>query len=1313
MRGLLLTLVCLLTVAGARAASDPCAHVAALARRDDLSSDLSRHLKTYREQLACSSTSTVSDTQSIVEIILARVPALEVIKRIRTYDWHLVDDGAGEASAAVQQLKDFLETTLFVSEPAPEPVEPDDPAPPSVEPESEPATTSRALITRPSRYLSSATCGFQTATSGEHSVTSNCSQTQTVTLTGNMTVEGQSTSELVTIERGSSGRHFTVGNGHTLVLRALRLLNGAVSTSISGCSHPAYAICSGGIIYASNGGHVDMWNVTLQGGRAYYGGPVFAYNSASVYVNASTLHGNSAYSGGGPYLYYRSTATISHSTLHGNSAADGGCVSLSGSSTATISHSTVHGNSAQFRGGGLFLLSTSTATILHSTLHGNFASRDGGGVSLSSSTATISHSTLHDNSAPYGGGLFLSDSSTATLNNTSVFNNTAATNGNQWRLTDSTSRIHLNLCAPGTYYDPAQPDVDGDYIYGDYLCPQKCAIGTYVSGLKSRLIRLDGSSPCHACPPGTFCNTTGMSQPQLCPPGSYNDISRVTACSGKCAPGYYCPAGSRNGTVRTCPTGRYRSDVGAADANACDACGLGYRCEKGLYVVPCEAGRYSDHAHAITCKICPQGYFSESNASSCTECTDGTYQDKSDSPFCLPCVPGRFRRNATTCDACPPGKYTAEPAQTTCIDCAAGQYTFMNGSTTCVRVPPGAAANGQQCTAGAYCAGGAAPPTPCAPGSYAENDDATQCLPCIPGMYASEFGSTHCENCPAGYAAGASNASECIMCAEKSYAPAGSSACSECPARSTSDTAAHNITDCFCQQGYWRPLASDELCVECPKTAFCPDKCWEPQARPGYWSVPWRNQQDEEPRLACLSTRACKGPTESNTNTTAGCASSYRGPLCGACKPGFYRATGSYDCVQCNENKSLSGLFIFFLFVVVIAVIAVVTKLTLDDGGQAAPVDVVMAKITMNHFIIASAAATFPLRWPAFLRTFMSIMSVLSASAMGDSAFSVDCITHDRPVQVWGLITVVMPPVFVAAAYLVFYHKRRSGAPHFAVTTLVILILGHPTICKGAFSLVSCRTIAGRPFLEADFAVSCWSGEYIGWAVGLAMPSLILYGLGIPAYYFWRMRRLHDQNTLAEHRDVYGFLFSGYDDDRWWYELWNTIRKAVFTGLTILLVPLGPAMQAWGALLLLIGFIVMFLRSNPYKQPWLNALERDALSVDALTLFMGLALFLNNTNSNSDARSPILAQLISISIVCLNVWFVVRVVRCLRAHSSYALSCKRKARVVGHEVGHRVSNMRKRVSIVLGRRSGDEGVQQSTMNPVCAVDDVEMSKLST
>ena len=97
-----------------------------------------------------------------------------------------------------------------------------------------------------------------------------------------------------------------------------------------------------------------------------------------------------------------------------------------------------------------------------------------------------------------------------------------------------------------------------------------------------------------------------------------------------------------------------------------------------------------------------------------------------------------------------------------------------------------------------------------------------------------------------------------------------------------------------------------------------------------------------------------------------------------------------------------------------------------------------VAKITMNHFVIASGAATFPLRWPGSVRALMSVMSLLSASTMGDSAFSVDCVSRSgttRPVQAWGLVSVVAPPVLVfgagvlllVVAPLLGLSRRRGG----------------------------------------------------------------------------------------------------------------------------------------------------------------------------------------------------------------------------------------------------------------------------------------------
>ena len=128
--------------------------------------------------------------------------------------------------------------------------------------------------------------------------------------------------------------------------------------------------------------------------------------------------------------------------------------------------------------------------------------------------------------------------------------------------------------------------------------------------------------------------------------------------------------------------------------------------------------------------------------------------------------------------------------------------------------------------------------------------------------------------------------------------------------------------------------------------------------------------------------------------------------------------------------------------------------------------------------------------------------------------------------------------------------------------------------------------------------------------------------------------------------------------------------------MTIALSLSGPAMQVWGALMLLAGFLAVFAASRPYEEQWLNDLERLALVVDGATLFMGLALFLNATN-RTDARSNALAVVVSLCIVGMNVWFVVRVVRVLRAHSSYRVAAGRCVRRVR-------ARARKRMSSVMG-----------------------------
>jgi hypothetical protein len=86
---------------------------------------------------------------------------------------------------------------------------------------------------------------------------------------------------------------------------------------------------------------------------------------------------------------------------------------------------------------------------------------------------------------------------------------------------------------------------------------------------------------------------------------------------------------------------------------------------------------------------------------------------------------------------------------------------------------------------------------------------------------------------------------------------------------------------------------------------------------------------------------------------------------------------------------------------------------------------------------------------------------------------------------------------------------------------------------------------------------------------------------------------------------------------------------------------------------------VVFSLAQPYKETYLNHLERGALSINIITLLFGMGLFTND-QAGDDAKSVTLAMLITIGIVVCNVFFVFSVGRTLFTHSQYCAVCKQK-----------------------------------------------------
>ena len=114
--------------------------------------------------------------------------------------------------------------------------------------------------------------------------------------------------------------------------------------------------------------------------------------------------------------------------------------------------------------------------------------------------------------------------------------------------------------------------------------------------------------------------------------------------------------------------------------------------------------------------------------------------------------------------------------------------------------------------------------------------------------------------------------------------------------------------------------------------------------------------------------------------------------------------------------------------------------------------------------------------------------------------------------------------------------KGQQG--FFTPASIVAMQLLYPTLTRCTFLLFSCRTLVGEQglFWREDLSMRCYEGAHLYWAVGLGLPSLLIYVLGFPIAKFVavykRRHRLEDDHTKAK----YGFLINGFNPSTYYWE---------------------------------------------------------------------------------------------------------------------------------------------------------------------------------
>ena len=456
--------------------------------------------------------------------------------------------------------------------------------------------------------------------------------------------------------------------------------------------------------------------------------------------------------------------------------------------------------------------------------------------------------------------------------------------------------------------------------------------------------------PCTPCEDGTWKAATGVGMCSNCPEGmgARPGSSSIQDCFVKdaCSAGWYdpfylgcrqCPEGTISGndnvviacepcpintyaekryaatSCTACPAGMFTLDTGNFNRMHCE-CGLGYHwtdnsrssCDM------CTGGFYNaDTYNTDECSLCPEGYGSVDEGTTCKQCTvDKT--NKGDGRPCE-CKSPKVPNAAGDCimRSCYPGQYMFAPGYIIepsnawtppieigphCISCPAGSFqSAVNMNEVCI-----------PCFEGSYTATvGKSECTLCGMGRYQEERGQKSCTDCDAGKFKPMIGEGVCSMCPVGKSSAIEGTHECTPCGVGKYQDevgqtsckdcdagmfkptTGAGVCSVCPKGTSSPSASDELMDCTCLAGYSGTL-DGRACNVCPegkyKVGTGIGQCLDCPAFTSSLSA-----SDELVDCKCL----------------AGYSAELDGQACSVCPKGKYKTvTGAFACSVCQGGTS-------------------------------------------------------------------------------------------------------------------------------------------------------------------------------------------------------------------------------------------------------------------------------------------------------------------------------------------------------------------------------------------------------------------------
>lgn len=118
-----------------------------------------------------------------------------------------------------------------------------------------------------------------------------------------------------------------------------------------------------------------------------------------------------------------------------------------------------------------------------------------------------------------------------------------------------------------------------------------------------------------------------------------------------------------------------------------------------------------------------------------------------------------------------------------------------------------------------------------------------------------------------------------------------------------------------------------------------------------------------------------------------------------------------------------------------------------------------------------------------------------------------------------------------------FYNKTIS-------CMIIALFFFYANYIQTMLSAFQCDNINGESRLHAFLEVTCYEGPHTFWALWISLPSILVWGVGIPMFAFILLKRNQDKIDKQETKEKFGFLYKGFKTKFYYWEILVVYRKA-------------------------------------------------------------------------------------------------------------------------------------------------------------------------